>query len=102
MNIRQAVFASVASAGVLAAGWVGGTPPVAQAAPAPVPYRLGSAASGFSTTATTVPARTPSTLTSVRRQQLRGSAPVQLISTPGHTVIADDAFGPAGPEGARA
>ncbi|MGP5726649.1 hypothetical protein ACTXOR_12775 [Arthrobacter rhombi] len=90
MNIRQAIFASVASAGVLAAGWVGGTPPVAQATPTPAPYRLGSAASGSSAATATRLAAAPSTLSSVRRQQLRGSEPVQLISTPGPPVADGD------------
>ncbi|MDN5754274.1 MAG: hypothetical protein ACTHWW_00040 [Arthrobacter sp.] len=95
MNIRQAIFASVASAGVLAAGWVGSTPPVAQATPAPAPYRLGSTTSGSAVAITTRPAASPSTLSSVRRQQLRGSEPVQLISTPDH-------MAPAGLAGPRA
>lgn len=101
MNMRQAIFASVASAGVLAAGWLGGTPPVAQAAPAPAPFRLGSATSGASATTTRL-APVSSTLSSVRRGQLRGSEQVQLISAPDHAAVAVGEGLRAGLYGSRA
>lgn len=84
MNIRQAIFASVASAGVLASGWLGGTAPAAQAAPTQIPPRLGSLPSGASATISDRLTSSSTSLSPVRRQQLRGPAPVQLLSGPGY------------------
>ncbi|MBM6622745.1 hypothetical protein JTF08_14100 [Micrococcaceae bacterium RIT802] len=89
MNIRQAIFASVASAGVLASGWLGGTAPAAPSASAPTTHRLGSAPTGTST-ATQRLAPASAALTTVRRGQLRGTEPVQLLSGPGYTAAAYD------------
>lgn len=84
MNIRQAIFASVASAGVLASGWLGGTAPATASAQAPGTHRLGSVpGSGSGTHHRSAPAST--TLSAVRRSQLRGTEQVQLLSGPGYT-----------------
>lgn len=88
VNIRQAIFASVASAGVLASGWLGGNAPAAQAAAAPTTHRLGSVPSGTSSTATHRVASAAAALSTVRRGQLRGTDPVQLLSGPGYTPAA--------------
>ncbi|WP_417234103.1 hypothetical protein [Arthrobacter sp.] len=88
MNIRQAIFASVASAGVLASGWLGGTAPAAQAASTPTPPRLGSIPSGASASNADRTGARSSTLSMVRRQQLRGPEPVQLLSGPGYSPAA--------------
>lgn len=87
MNIRQAIFASVASAGVLASGWLGGTAPTVQASSAPAPPRLGSLPSGASAIAGRL-APASATLSAVRRSQLRGAEAVQLLSGPGYSPTA--------------
>lgn len=84
MNIRQAIFASVASAGVLASGWLGGTAPTTASAAAPSTHRLGTVAGGTSSTHHRTSSAS-STLSTVRRGQLRGTEPVQLLSGPGYT-----------------
>lgn len=88
MNIRQAIFASVASAGVLASGWLGGTAPAAQAASTQTPPRLGSLPSGTSATISDRLTTSSASLSPVRRQRLRGSAPVQLLCGPGYSPAA--------------
>ncbi|WP_372697275.1 hypothetical protein [Arthrobacter sp. JSM 101049] len=84
MNIRQAIFASVASAGVLASGWLGGTATTTASAAAPSTHRLGTVAGGASS-AHHRSAAASSTLSTVRRGQLRGAEPVQLLSGPGYS-----------------
>lgn len=109
MNVRQAIFVSVASAGVVASSWFGGPTATAQTSTPPAHVRLGAAHLGAATAAsgpgTTTPTRTtaavagsgpaatarrrgPVVLSPLGRGQLRSGAALQLVSSPAYPAAA--------------